>query len=504
MTAIETNSTMIASTSSNDSGLSIFSAISEWLTTTSHQRIGRLMVSISLLWTLAVVAVGLLLGVERISSSSDLIDATSAPQLFSIFRVGLIFGSMAPMALGISMAIVPMQVGSQVIAFARGALFGTYLWCFGMIIVAVSYIGNGGPGGGDRQMVDLFLIGMGVVIAGLLIVSASIATTALTSRRAGLTLVDAPIYVWSSLVTSVSLILTLPVMAGALIYVAVDHTYERATFGATDGVNAWIGWALTSPQIFLFSIPTLGVLAQIVATMTRGKQPLRGGLLIGVGLTSTAFIGAVTQSFYSVQFDSQLADFAKSLLPFLMFNALPILGVLIVIALCLLAMKNEKAKPSAPFVLAFFGVGMVLTGMIGNVLLRITDLKLSNTVFDEAVLVYVGYGIVLSSLGAIAHFGPRIWGRKMPTMPVIGLGLIGVLGVVLAALPYYIAGFTDQPAARITGELGNNSQIWNSIAAIGQAIFLVFLVAFIGLVFKSARSGEIADEEIFETVSANS
>ena len=472
MSAIDVNSAM--TNSGTVSGITFFSKISSWLLTTSHQRLGRLMVSVSLFWTLAVVIVGVVLDVERISSASDLFDSTSATQLFSIFRVGLIFGSIAPMTLGIALAIVPLQIGSQVLAFARAAAFGAYLWFFGMIIVGVAYLGNGGPGGGDPQMVDLFLLGLGLVIAGLLLVSASIATTILTSRRAGMTLIDAPIFVWSSLVTTVSLILTLPVMAGALIFVAVDHTYERATFGATDGVNAWIGWALTSPQIFLLAISSLGVLAQIVATMNKGKQPLRGGLFIGIGVMSTALIGTVTQNFYSLQLDGKLNDIAKSLLPFLMFNALPMLGVL-----------------------------MVLTGMLGNALLRINDLKLSNTVFEEAVLIYIGYGVVLSSFGAIVYFGPRIWGRKMPTMPVIGLGLLGVLAVVLAALPYYIAGFTDQPAARMTGELGDNSQIWNSVAAIGQAIFLIFIFAFVGLVVKSSRSGEIANEEIFETVQAN-
>jgi heme/copper-type cytochrome/quinol oxidase subunit 1 len=218
---------------------------------------------------------------------------------------------------------------------------------------------------------------------------------------------------------------------------------------------------------------------------------------------SVALVGTVTQSFYALQLDGELSDIAKSLVPFLFYNALPILGVLIVLGLCLLAMKNEKAKPSAPFVPAFFGVAMVLTGMLGNALLRINNLKLSNTVFEEAVLVYVGYGVILSSLGAIAYFGPRIWGRKMPTMPVIGLGLLGTLGIVLAALPYYIAGFTDQPASRTTGSLGDNSQIWNSVAALGQAIFLLVIVAFVGLVVKSSRDGEIANDEIFETAQAN-
>jgi len=90
MTAIDMNSAMTKSGAV--SGVSFFSKISSWLLTTSHQRIGRLMVSVSLLWTLAVVFVGIVLDVERISSASNLIDSTSATQLFSIFRVGLIFG----------------------------------------------------------------------------------------------------------------------------------------------------------------------------------------------------------------------------------------------------------------------------------------------------------------------------------------------------------------------------------------------------------------------------
>ena len=84
------------------------------------------MVSVSLFWTLVVVVVGVVLDVERISSASDLFDSTSATQLFSIFRVGLIFGSIAPMTLGIALAIVPLQIGSQVLAFARAAAFGAY------------------------------------------------------------------------------------------------------------------------------------------------------------------------------------------------------------------------------------------------------------------------------------------------------------------------------------------------------------------------------------------
>ena len=42
---------------------------------------------------------------------------------------------------------------------------------------------------------------------------------------------------------------------------------------------------------------------------------------------------------------------------------------------------------------------------------------------------------------------PKWTGRTVPDKPALGLALLGVLATVLASLPYYIAGFADQPAA---------------------------------------------------------
>ena len=99
------------------------------------------------------------------------------------------------------------------------------------------------------------------------------------------------------------------------------------------------------------------------------------------------------------------------------------------------------------FVFAFFGLGMILVGMLGGALLPITDLGLQGTVFEEASLVYIVYGGVLGALGGLAWWLAEVLrahraGRSGRT----GSALLGVLATILAALPYYIAGFADQPA----------------------------------------------------------
>ena len=91
---------------------------------------------------------------------------------------------------------------------------------------------------------------------------------------------------------------------------------------------------------------------------------------------------------------------------------------------------------------------MILVGMLGGALLPITDLGLQGTVFEEASLVYVVYGGVLGGLGGLAWWLPEVVrAAPVPAGPAIGLALLGVLATILAALPYYIAGFADQPAA---------------------------------------------------------
>lgn len=475
---------------SSPRALTTFGAIAEYLMTCDHKRLGRLLISFSAIFALGAALEGALLGAERIDPTNSIVEADAVVQLFSVFRFGLLFAVAAPLMLGIALAVMPTQVGARSLAFARAALFGFYLWIFGVIVVGYSYVNNGGPSGGDFEMVDLFLVGFGLVLSGLLLISATVATTILTSRRAGMTLIEAPIFSWSVLVTSVSFVLTLPVALGALIYVAVDHTYERATFGGNYGINAWLGWAFGAPQIFIIGIPTLGVLAQIVATMAEDRQPSRAGMFVGIGLMSTSIIGGVTQSAHTVEFSGNVGETTKLLIPYLFFNALPMLGIVAILAVGLRSLKNEKGKLNAAFVSAFLGVGMVLTGMVGNAVQKITNLDLGDTVFEEAVLVYVCYGVVLSGLGAVAFFGQRIWGREMQATPVLGLGLIGFLATVLASLPYFVAGFAGQPSAVISDfEYSGPAWLWNSLVSAGHALIAIVVVAFTALAIKSFRTG---------------
>ena len=84
--------------------------------------------------------------------------------------------------------------------------------------------------------------------------------------------------------------------------------------------------------------------------------------------------------------------------------------------------------------------------MLGDALVPIADLGLQGTVFEEGVAVSVVYGSVLAGLGAVAYWIPKAYGRPLPDLPARRPRRARPGSApLLASLPYYIAGFADQP-----------------------------------------------------------
>jgi heme/copper-type cytochrome/quinol oxidase subunit 1 len=126
--------------------------------------------------------------------------------------------------------------------------------------------------------------------------------------------------------------------------------------------------------------------------------------------------------------------------------------------------------------------------------MHLDALGLVGTVFAEAATVYVVYGIVLATIGAIALHAGAVTGRALPDTPVMLLAVGGFAATVLASLPHYIAGFLDQPAAAATGyDDAGFVGVANLVVALGHALMALVVVAFAALVMSSRRGAAVAD-----------
>ncbi len=488
----------------------------EWLTSSDHKKIGRMFMGAGLLGLLATIVVNLVLGIERLDGESEVFDVGSFTQLLSSQRVGLVFGAALPLAAGLAIAVTPLQLGARALAFPRLAAAGMYLWLGGLILSIVSLADNGGFGGGNSDMVDLFLAAHGLMALGFTAVGISLVTTVLTTRAPGMTMRRVPFFAFSTLVFGIGLVLVMPVLFGVMIYLFVDHrSGAREAFGGNEGIVTWAGWMFTQPTTFLFAIPAIGVFADLVPTTFRKRTPMRGIVFAGLGLVGVAALAAVTQQ---LRFDvpwrgSQLyiadgEDFGNKLgdvAPWAFFHLMPIMGAGLLFLMMLFLAKPTKdddgetirPKITPAFLFAFFGFGMVLVGMHGSAIEPIVDLGLIGTVFGEASLVYVAYGAALGVMGGITLWAPKLWGKQLPNGPASVLALAGVGGVVLASFPHYIAGFLDQPGG-LTFDNGD-LQIWNVLVLAGHALFALSVLGFVGLLGATVfGGGEDAIDDPFD------
>jgi heme/copper-type cytochrome/quinol oxidase subunit 1 len=449
------------------------------------------------------VVINLLIAVERLDGAGTVLDADVLPQLVDAQLVGLVFGTLLPLVMAACVFAVPLQLGARAIAFPRLASTGFWMWFGGLVLTAIALINNGGTLGGNADAVDLFIAGIGLMAVGITATAGAVATSILTTRAPGMTMRRVPPFTWSALVFTLGVILVMPVLLGTLAYLFVDHRNARTGFGGNEGIFVWAGWIVTQPVTFLFAIPAIGVLAELAPVVFGRRTPTRGILFGGLALVGMAALAGVTQQNIQnlpwagnqVNVDD-LETKVRDLVPFLLFNALPILGVLLVLAVVLQTARpgeGNRFNYSPAIVFAFLGFGMILVGMLGNILHAADDLDLQGTVFEEATLIYIVYGSVLALMGAVVHWAPKLWGSAIHAGRVVPLALLGVTGTILAAFPMYIAGFLDQPAG--VSYLDDDLVLWNVIALVGHALMALTVLGFVGLLLGSLRSDDSVGDD---------
>jgi heme/copper-type cytochrome/quinol oxidase subunit 1 len=373
-----------------------------WVTATDHKKIGRLYVGSGLVALLATSVLGLLLGLERADDSNALLDANALLQAFQVYRIALVLGALAPLGLGLAVAVTPLQLGSRSIAFPRLAMAGFYSWLGGVTLTMVALGRNGGPGGGTPQAVDMYLAGLGLATIGLTATAGCVVTSVLTSRAPGMTMRRVPLFAWSSLIGALGLLLMLPVVLAVVVLVFVDLRLglgeNGGNFGGSEGIGAWLSWPFSVPAAVVYSLPAIGVAAELMPVTFKARQPMRGVIFAGIALVGVTALSSVTQqTVHAVSFDSDqtFGAFVDDLLPFLVFAGLPVLGLLIVLALGGLTAKTGLAhgrpRLTAAFVLATLGVALVGLGLLANAVLAIADFELVGTSFEEGSTLLVVY-----------------------------------------------------------------------------------------------------------------
>jgi heme/copper-type cytochrome/quinol oxidase subunit 1 len=462
--------------------------IVEWLDSADHTKVGRLYMGMALAYLVGALVIGALLGLERIDdSASQIIGSDTVAQLYSLYRVGLVFCVVLPLLLGLAIAVVPLQVGARGVAFPRAAALSFWAWLFGSGVLVAAYAANGGPAGGKAQAVDLFFAALVVVVVALLLAAVCVATTVLTLRAPGMWLDRVPFFAWSAMAAGVVLLLSLPVLVGEAILLYVDHRYGRVAFG-DNGAPAYLAWVFAPPQVYAFALPVLGLAADVGAVFARARHVRPDAMLVVIGLGAVVGFGAWVQPALYPDVTSNVVY--KAVLIVALVPPLAVLG--------LVAMTARAGRPrfGSPGVWAAAAVLMLLAGAALGVLLPFEGLDLQGTVATFSLFNYVLLAGALGGLGGLVYWGPKLWGRRLPEAASAGLGALGLVGVVLVAFPDVILGFLDQPVDAVS-DFGIDGPValLNAVTVVGYVLLLLVVVALALLALRGFAHGPLAGDD---------
>ena len=254
----------------------------DWLVTTDHKRIGLLITGTSLALFFLFGAVALTIRAQLAQPDQHLVSAQQYNQLFTLHGTGMIALAITPVAFGLGVYLIPLQIGAPTIAAPRLTLLGFWLQVCGAVpLLLAAAIPHGATAGwwgytplsnsvySPGPGMNLWIVGVFLAACGMIILSGTLVWTILTRRAPGMTMMRIPVFAWSMLVTCLMGLAAFPSLLAAMGMLTLDRI-RPASFQA----NYWnvlyqhLFWFYGHPVVYIMFFPFVGCVAEVIATFS--------------------------------------------------------------------------------------------------------------------------------------------------------------------------------------------------------------------------------------------
>jgi heme/copper-type cytochrome/quinol oxidase subunit 1 len=318
--------------------------------------------------------------------------------------------------------------------------------------------------------------------------------TIFKTRCPGMSISRMPLFMWSTLTASVAMVMSMPALTAALVFLEFDrrfgtHFYDPVRGGAP---LLWqhLFWVFGHPWVYIIILPATGMASMIIPTFCR--RPIVGHVYVALATVSTGIFGfgvwahhmfatgmpALSTTFFSA------ASMGVSI-P----SAIQIFAWL---ATIWAARRHVLATPML-FMLGFICL-FVIGGVSGVMTASVPfDWQATDTYFVVAHIHYVLLGINLFPVLAGFHFWlPKMTGRMLNER--LGKWSFWVLfiGVNLTFFPMHAVGLAGMPRRVYTYPAGMGWDWLNLAESIGAAVTAIGMLLFVINVLWSRRHGAIA------------
>jgi cytochrome c oxidase subunit 1 len=239
--------------------------------------------------------------------------------------------------------------------------------------------------------------------------------------------------------------------------------------------------------VYLFALPTLGFIAEVVATSTRTRLVARGAVFFFIAAGAMLTFGGWAQPAFA-------PDVRTDYL-FVAVNVLVVAPVIAVLAIGLAMLAKGRLSFGAPLLAALLSGLLLLLAVAAGAFTYFEDLDLIGTTWEWAVSMGSLLAGLVAGIGALAYWGPKLWGRRVAGGGASGAIFLTFLGGLLVIVGSALAGIDGLVATAVEHDNGSLAQVGSVANLGGWVLVLLGVLLAVAFALRSFTKGQPAGDD---------
>ncbi len=479
------------------------------LSTVDHKTLGKRYLITAMAFLIAGGIEALIMRVQLARPGLALLTPEEYDQIFTMHATTMILWYAAPILSGFAIYFIPLMIGARDLAFPRLNAFTYWTFLFsGLMLYGSIPIGQS-PHAGWFAYVPYTLrqyspaLGMDFYALSIILLTLSteggainFIVTIFRLRAPGMAVSKMPLFLYSTLTISLTIVLAMPPLTAACVFLELDrrwgfHFYDVMHGGA---VLLWqqLFWIFGHPWVYVVFLPATGMISMIIPVFSR--RPIVGYPYIAISTVLTGLVGFgvwVHHMFAVGMSQMGMSFFSAASMTISIFSAVQVFAWIATV-------WTGRPVPRAAFKFAMGFIALLVIGGLDGIASAVIplDWQIHDTYFVVSHLHYVLVGTnMFPVFAAFYYWLPKITGRIMDERLGTRSFWIIFIGINLTFFPMHLLGIYGMTRRIYTYPANAGWGSMNMLVTIGAFLLSFGILLSIINFFWSMRHGEIAGKD---------